>query len=109
VTYNYQDTIPGLTTLVGFTSGKYASENPAVVKAFQDALAETRELANSDSPAARAVLPEFLGMPEAAAENLAMEDFGPELNVDSIQSLQELMVKYEFMDEEIDLDELILE
>ncbi|WP_372508452.1 ABC transporter substrate-binding protein [Salinibacterium sedimenticola] len=109
VTYNYQDTIPGLTTLVGFTSGAYASENPAVVKAFQDALAETRELANGDVDAARSMLPDFLGMPEEAAANLAMEDFGPELNVDSLQALQELMVKYEFMEEEIDLDELILE
>lgn len=109
VTYNYQDTIPGLTTLVGFTSGAFIDENPAVVKAFQDALAETRALANDDVAAARSVLPEFLGMPEAAAENLAMEDFGPELNVDAIQKLQELMVKFNFMDEEIDLDELIIE
>ncbi|MBF0673604.1 MAG: ABC transporter substrate-binding protein [Salinibacterium sp.] len=109
VTYNNQDTIPGLTTLVGFTSGAYMDENPAVVKAFQEALAETRALANDDVDAARSVLPEFLGMPEEAAANLLMEDFGPELNVDSIQKLQELMVKFEFMEEEINLDDLIVE
>jgi NitT/TauT family transport system substrate-binding protein len=111
VTYNYQDTIPGLTTLVGFTSGAYANENPAIVKAFQDALAETRAFAKDNADAARALLPEFLGMPEPAAANLTMEDFGPELNVDSIAALQELMVKFEFLEEgtEVDLDELVIE
>lgn len=109
VTYNYQDTIPGLTTLVGFTSGAYAAENPAIVKAFQAALAETREFANANPDAARALLPEFLGMPEPAAANLKMEDFGPELNVDSIEALQELMLKFGFLDDEADLDALIIE
>lgn len=113
VTYNYQDTIPGLTTLVAFTSGKMAQENPAVVKAFQAALAETREYANANVEETRMVLtnPDFLGMPEAVAVNVAMEDFGPELNVDSIKALQDLMAKYGLIsdDAKVDVDGLIIE
>jgi NitT/TauT family transport system substrate-binding protein len=67
--------------------------------------------AKDNADAARALLPEFLGMPEPAAANLTMEDFGPELNVDSIAALQELMVKFEFLEEgtEVDLDDLVIE
>ena len=109
VTYNYQDTIPGLTTLVGFTSGAYADENPAIVQAFKDALDETTQFAKDNVDAARATLPDFLGMPEAAAANLRMEDFGPELNVDTLEQLATLMVKYDMIEEEPDTSVYILE
>lgn len=108
VTYNYQDTIPGLTTLVGFTSGAYADANPAVVAAFTAALDETTAYADENIDEARAMLPDFLGMPEEAAAGLAMEKFGPELNIDAIEKLAELMVKYEFLESEADIDALIL-
>lgn len=105
---NFQDSIPGLPTQVTFTSGKFADENPEIVESFQAAVTESLIAANEDEVGARAMLPEFIEMPEDAAQALRMEDLDGELRVKEVQDLGDLAVKYEFLEGSVNWDTVII-
>ncbi|NUU29984.1 ABC transporter substrate-binding protein [Arthrobacter sp. C9C5] len=94
VTYNNQAALPGLPTMVTFTSGGYAQQNPQVVADFKAAMTETLALAQSNPDKVRALLPAFMKMPEAVAKKLRLEDFDGKLNEPVLGKLGELMAKY---------------
>ena len=94
VTYNNQAAIPGLPTLVTFTSGNYAQQNPQVVADFRAAMTETLALAQSNPDKVRALLPAFMKMPEAVAKNLRLEAFNGQIDETTLGKLGDLMAKY---------------
>lgn len=96
--YPNQKTLPGLPTMVTFTSGSYAEQNPEIVADFKAAVTETLTAAEADPDGVRAVLPEFMGMPEEVAKNLKMEEFDAEVRTEVLNDMGELMVKYEYVD-----------
>ena len=94
VTYNNQTAIPGLPTMVTFTSGSYAQQNPQVVADFKAAMEETLALAQSNPDKVRELLPAFMKMPEAVAKKLRLEEFNGKLDEPTLNKLGELMAKY---------------
>lgn len=94
VTYNNQEALPGLPTMVTFTSGNYAQQNPQVVSDFKAAMTETLALAQSNPDKVRALLPAFMKMPEAVAKELRLEEFDGKLDEPILGELGELMAKY---------------
>lgn len=94
VTYNNQEALPGLPTMVTFTSGNYAQQNPEVVADFKAAMTETLAMAQSNPDKVRALLPEFMKMPEAVASKLRLEEFDGKVNEPVLGKLGELMAKY---------------
>lgn len=94
VTYNNQAALPGLPTMVTFTSGTYAQQNPQVVADFKAAITETLALAQSNPDKVRALLPAFMKMPEAVAKDMRLEEFNGELDEPTLGKLGELMAKY---------------
>ncbi|WP_024364956.1 ABC transporter substrate-binding protein [Arthrobacter sp. TB 26] len=94
VTYNNQEALPGLPTMVTFTSGSYAQQNPQVVADFKAAMTETLALAQSNPDKVRALLPAFMTMPEAVASKLRLEEFDGKLNEPILVKLGELMATY---------------
>ncbi|WP_258932948.1 hypothetical protein [Nesterenkonia pannonica] len=54
-------------------------------------------------------LAEFLDLPEEAAANVNMEEFDGDPRQDQLSDMVDLMVEYDFIDEEIDLDSVIVE
>ena len=94
VTYNNQAALPGLSTMVTFTSGGYAQQNPQVVADFKAAMTETLALAQSNPDKVRALLPAFMKMPEAVAKKLRLEEFNGKLDEPTLGKLGELMAKY---------------
>ena len=103
VGYPNQEAVPGMPTMVTFTSGNYAQENPEIVTAFQDAVTETLEQAEANTDDVRAILPAFMGMDIAVAEKMNMEEFDGKLRSDELSSMGELMLKYEFVAKEPDI------
>lgn len=101
--YPNQKTLPGLPTMVTFTSGSYAEQNPEIVADFKAAVTETLTAAEADTDGVRAVLPEFMGMPEEVAKNLKMEEFDGEIRTEVLNDMGELMVKYEYVDKAPDV------
>ncbi|MFC0582854.1 ABC transporter substrate-binding protein [Micrococcoides hystricis] len=106
--YPNQEAIPGMPTMVSFTSGNYAEENPEVIEKFQAAMKETLSAAQENDQDARALLPDFVNMDKDLAENMNMEDWDGEIPTDQLQELADFAVKFEFLGKDPDMDKVLL-
>lgn len=95
--YPNQKAIPGLPTMVSFTSGKFAQEKPEVVADFKTAMTETLAAAEGDQAGAKALLPEFMKMDAKVAENLKMETWDGAVPSEQLTKLAELAAKHKFL------------
>ena len=109
VGYSFQDSIPGMPTMVSFSSAEYIEENPEVAQAFSDAMVESLEMAEDDPDGMSALLPEFIDLPEEAAENLRMEELNGEIRTEQLEETGELMVQFDFISDEPDTSTLYFE
>ena len=107
VGYNYQETVPGLDTMVTFSSQKFVEENPEVVEDYEDAVAEALEFAQQNPERVQETIVSLLNMPEEVAGELRLEEFDAETDREELEQLSELMVKYGVVENEPDLDEII--
>ncbi|MFD1211968.1 ABC transporter substrate-binding protein [Arthrobacter sp. GCM10027362] len=103
VGYPNQEALPGLPTMVTFSSGQYIKDNPEVVADFKAAVTEVLEQAEKNPDAVRAILPKFMNMPPEVAKNLKMETFDPEVRTQVLQDMGRLMVEYKFVDKQPDV------
>jgi len=103
VGYPNQTALPGLPTMVSFTSGNFAQQNPDTVKSFREALEETLEQAEQNPDKVRALLPKFMNMDAAVAAKLKMEAFDGDVPADVLSDLGSLMVKYSYVDKDPDV------
>jgi NitT/TauT family transport system substrate-binding protein len=101
--YPNQKAIPGLPTMVTFTSGKYAQENPEVVADFKAAMTETLAAAQGDQAGAKALLPTFMKMDAAVAEKLKMEPWNGAVPTEQLNKLGELAAKHAFLSKAPDI------
>lgn len=100
VGYPNQEAVPGMPTMVTFTSGKFAQENPELVASFKDAVTETLAQAEANIDDVRATLPAFMGMDAAVAAKLHMERFDGKLPADELTDMGKLMLKFKFVEKE---------
>jgi len=103
VGYSNQEVIPGMPTMVSFTSGNYAEQNPETVQKFKDAMEELLVEAEANIDDVKATLPDFMTMPAEVAAKLKMEQYDAELRTEQLTSLGELMLKYKFVEKAPDL------
>ncbi len=101
--YPNQKAIPGLPTMVSFTSGNFAQEKPEVVADFKTAMDETLSAAETDESGAKALLPGFMKMDAKVAENLKMETWDGAVPTDQLNKLGELAAKYSFLSKSPDI------
>jgi NitT/TauT family transport system substrate-binding protein len=106
--YPNQETIPGLPTMVTFTSGA-VSEDAELLEAWRGAVADTLAAATDDREGFGQTIAEFTGMPEAAAANLRLERLDAELDPQLITDLSDLAQKFEFIEKAPDLGTVILD
>jgi NitT/TauT family transport system substrate-binding protein len=109
VGYPNQTALPGLPTMVSFTSGGFAEQNPEIVADFKAAMAETLTQAEENPDAVRALLPSFMNLDAQVAENLKMESFNAEVPTDVLQDLGELMLKYNFVEKAPDVSAMTVQ
>ncbi|QCU77081.1 thiamine biosynthesis protein [Citricoccus sp. SGAir0253] len=109
VGYSFQDSVAGMPTMVTFSSGSFVEENPDLAKRFVDAMTESLDAAQEDEEGARALLPEFINLPEDVAKDLKMEELSAEIRKDQIEEAGRLMVKYGFISNEPDTGKLYWE
>lgn len=107
VGYNYQETVPGLDTMVTFSSQKFVEENPEVVEDYEAAVAEALEFAQQNPERVQETIVSLLNMPEEVAGELRLEEFDAGTDREELEQLSELMVKYGVVENEPDLDEII--
>nr|WP_239522383.1 ABC transporter substrate-binding protein [Geodermatophilus sabuli] len=105
----YTDTDDDLTVAGYFTSDQYAAENPEVVQAFADAMAEAQEYAQANPDQVREVLGSYTQIPPEVAQELTLPTFQTEINRESVELLLELGNEDGIIEGDVDLDELIVE
>lgn len=108
VGYPNQNALPGLPTMVTFTSGA-VSEDTELISTWREAVADTLAAATEDREGFGTTIAEFTGMPEAAAANLRLERLDAELDPQLLVDLSALAAKFGFIESEPDLDTVILD
>lgn len=103
----YQAVIPGLTVLTNITTQKLIDEDPELVAAYSAAMTEALEFADGNEEAVRTAIAKGLDIPVEAAAGIVLPTFTFELNVDNVQTLADLAVKYGYIDALPNLDRLI--
>ncbi|WMY79348.1 ABC transporter substrate-binding protein [Citricoccus sp. I39-566] len=106
--YSFRDSIEGMPTMVTFTSGTFAEENPETVEQFQAAITEALAATDENNDEAKKLLPEFMNLPEEAAMALKLDELGGEIREEQLQAIGELAVTYDFIDAKPDLDAMIV-
>jgi len=91
-----------------YTTGNFATNFPNTVAAFQRALIAATEIAADDSDRVVEVLPTYSSLDAEAAATVTQPQFTARIDRDEIQRIVDLMVTYEFLEEPIDLDEIIV-
>lgn len=107
VGYNYQETVPGLDTMVTFSSQRFAEENPEVLEDYEAAVTEALQFAQENPERVQETIVGFLNMPQEVAGDLRLEEFDAETDREELEQLSELMVKYGVVENEPNLDEII--
>lgn len=107
--YNFQESIPGLPTLVTYTSGTLVEEDPELVADFQAAMDDVLAQAQQDEDAAMALLPEFLGIPEQAAAGMRVEEWDGAIRTEQLDRLWDLAVEHEYIDAPIPAGKVYLQ
>lgn len=83
----------------------WAAENPDVVARLQEALDRGNELAGSDEAALVRAVAELTGAPAELLAETKLPAFGSDLKLGSSQEQLELMTRYGFLDDPVDLAE----
>lgn len=107
VGFNYQDTIPGLSTMITFGSQSFVEEDPELMEKYRAAMAEALEFSEANPERVREVLVNFLDMPEEVAQNLKLEEFNPEIQREALSDLMGLMEKYGVIEGGLNLDDIV--
>lgn len=107
--YSFRESIHGMPTLVTFTSGSFAEENPETVEKFQAAVSEALAATDDDNASAQELLPDLMSLPEEVAQNLKLDELGGEVRTDQLQQIGDLAVKYDFLSKDPDLPSMIID
>lgn len=103
----YQATIPGLTVLTSITTQALIDDDPDLVAAYSEAMAEALEWAAGNDEAVRAAIATNLEIPEEAAAGITLPEFTWDLADAGIEDLGALAVEYEYIEAEPDYSRLI--
>jgi NitT/TauT family transport system substrate-binding protein len=103
----YQATIPGLTVLTSITTQALLDEDPDLVEAYSQAMAEALDWAAGNEEAVRAAIATNLEIPEEAAAGIILPTFTWDLADAGIEELGALALEFEYIDAEPDYGRLI--
>lgn len=106
VFYPFAEPIEDLTVATYFTLEPTIQEDPELVDAFQAAINESLEYANSNPDEVRRILLTYTQIPEAAAQSIRLPSWPQEVNWDSVETVAELMADFGITEEAADVDSL---
>lgn len=103
---NYAYPVEDLTVAAWFSSNDYVEQNPEVVEAFTEAMAESQRYADENPDAVREILPTYTDLDEDVIEQLTLSHYPAAVNMDSLEQINEISAETGVIEEEVDLDEL---
>jgi NitT/TauT family transport system substrate-binding protein len=89
-------------------SAQYLQEHSDVIDRFIKAHTEAIDYAKDHEDEARGIIPSYLEVtPEAAQKAVLGVDYNPKLNTDSIKKFEQLMKKFDFISDDVPMDQLV--
>jgi NitT/TauT family transport system substrate-binding protein len=104
----YSDLKPGLQIGTYVTTEEFAAANPDVVEAFQEGVQATADSIREHPEAFRAALPELGDVSAELADQVRITTWRGATDRESLELIQELMIRYRLLREPVDLDEIVL-
>ncbi|MGY1712745.1 ABC transporter substrate-binding protein [Geodermatophilus sp. SYSU D00758] len=104
----YSDLRPGLQIGTYVMSAQAVQERPEVAEAFLAGVEATAAAIEEDPEAFRAAIPEISDIPEELARDVRINLWQGGTDVESLELIQELMLRYDLIDEPVDLDEVVV-
>ena len=104
----YSDLKPGLQIGTYVMSEQFVADNPDTVTAFQEGVQATADAIREDPDGFRAALPEIGDIDPALAEQVRINLWRGGSDRESLELIQDLMVRYELLEEPVDLDEVVV-
>lgn len=101
------DVAPDLTVAMYFTSDQYAGKNPAVVKRFQEATAESLAYADAHPDEVRQIVTTYTKVPADVLAKVTLPKWPADENRASIEKLAQLSVRDKLFTKAPDLDQLL--
>ena len=101
------DVAPNLTVAMYFTSTSYAQKNPAVVKKFQEAVAESLSYADAHPDEVRQIVTTYTKTPADVLAEVTLPKWPAEANRSSIETLEKLSEQDGLFKTAPDLDKLL--
>jgi len=103
----YVETKPGLMVGTYLTSTEFNEANPQTIEAFRRGLEATGEAIREDPSAFREALPENSNIEPELAEDVRLPVWQSEADQSSLDFLNQKMVDYGLLEEEVDIDSLV--
>ena len=91
------------------TSTQFAQENPNTLAAFTRAMDAAMQLVDKDPSMVAEIVPTYTQLTPEVAAQLNPINFAVESNLDDMSQVEELMREYGFIEDEVDVSELIAE
>jgi NitT/TauT family transport system substrate-binding protein len=107
VTYPSEGSVPGHPSQLFFTSGDLAKSDPDLVQDMADALKESTEFANKNQDAVREGAKNVVQMDADLLGRIVLEQFNPEIPVERLTKLGELMFEDGMLKKPADIKGLI--
>lgn len=101
------DTGLGANELVTISSGKLVDKDPELIKSFTAAMKEALPFLAENNELIREAMPAALGTDPAAAAKAKFSIYSPEISPETIQLFADLLVKYDIVSTEPDVDKVI--
>ncbi|SOD93091.1 ABC transporter substrate-binding protein [Blastococcus haudaquaticus] len=103
----FAEPIENLTVACYFTTEQMLQEDPELVDEFQAAMEESLTYANENPDEVRRIILTYTQVPPEAAEAIALPSFPAEIDVESVETVAELMQEFGITSEQADVDSLL--
>ncbi|WP_448627306.1 ABC transporter substrate-binding protein [Geodermatophilus sp. URMC 64] len=107
VVANFAEAVDDLTVATYFTTEQYIQQNPDVVDDFQAAIQESLQYANDNPDEVRRIVTTYTQIAPEVAEQMALPAFPQDVNVDSLESVADLMQQYGVTEDAVDVSSLL--
>ncbi|MFB9071633.1 ABC transporter substrate-binding protein [Citricoccus parietis] len=108
VFWNWMEVSPDLMASTYFSTGALAEEDPDLVAAFQDAMAESATYAESNPDETRAILETYTSIPPEVTQVLRLPRWIDAVNVDSLERLIEISTEDGLLEGDLSVDDVVL-
>ncbi|WP_313821935.1 ABC transporter substrate-binding protein [Citricoccus sp.] len=103
----YAESRPNMMVGTYMTSEEYVAENPETVEAFQRGISATGQAIAEDPDAFREALPDVTTIEPDLADQIHLPAWDASVDLETLQFLNERMVRYGLIDEEISVEDIV--